>query len=1077
MKRTAANANHNANANATAAHHGSTVTATAAPPPPLPSLPINPPATPTATNCPLLGIALVVGSSRGHHIVAHYPPNPPSPAQLAAGAQGSHHLSFAHHGHTHTSYKALATAPLHGSAPLALAKESLATPLAALLTDMPSYGTPHLVPPISKRGSIAFASEGGGATAVGGMRSSAGPTTHDGKIGGPGTTVAGMLMGEQSATRPTTAASTTTKSTTTAATTDPSQPTSQPTTTSATSLATNNTLLGFELPLLADLLAPKPACCDTPFELTVGNVQFLGLPVGLTGAKLAPVCGRYPGMAPYYKHRMARYMRDEDTEDENEKEPAAGDASPNTSSSSSTSLANGQVVYNSSDDEHDSDKADGGGGPSAGGRRSGAGAKGRHKKRSSFGGSMAFAQQQQHQVCSTDSDWDGGMYTTGDDDGNDTDVDDAARSGGAGRVHFSPPWKGSPAGASRRLSVPMSTAPNTPALKSVDLAVDSDSDDPAGVGGGGGGGLARSKSHPGQYRKWATPRRRSDGSAPPSTSIYEDAYAASRRRSSAGAPGAGAGADSGLPPPGGSSSSARLHINMFHVVFILADLGPGSREWAESLYTHVAVPLTWALRHEQLRHEFVAREAAIALRDRSSGGGGASGISGGARHSGASAQNQPQSHSRGQSASSYMHHMDHLSSGSTRCELNHLLAQTYTAILADAPAHLLVNNHINVTIQVPPRRVPTANSVLITDELEPDVDFDSVATLSDFPMFGDPLPWDLARPRPTPGLVNNLPWDALEPDPVALAADPGGASRPGYFPLIRSYHSLAFVGDRDAILARLPSDASPLVADFVRWFKPSVSFTEAHIHFQVPLYQLLRVAAHLIFWGMARLIHPISLRSVVAVDPECDMVQLSIAASHPDASPLARDFHNQFPGLDLIDFISQLTTGPPRFLSAHVPSRDLRSTYQDAVAFLVARGILIQLHTFVLLKVPAILVRMPHLSLSDFEQLCGTEGSSAVLGATAGASGAQGMPRPEQIKCTLPATIPWVDMPLGVREWVRLVAATQPGNLAAVFERVAPYFTGRFHTDEIMYRTGTVRKDLKAVLAAYAGEVVTVLHA
>ncbi|KAI9216985.1 nitrogen permease regulator of amino acid transport activity 3-domain-containing protein [Blastocladiella britannica] len=357
-------------------------------------------------------------------------------------------------------------------------------------------------------------------------------------------------------------------------------------------------------------------------------------------------------------------------------------------------------------------------------------------------------------------------------------------------------------------------------------------------------------------------------------------------------------------------------------------------------------------------------------------------------------------------------------------------------------------------------------------------------------------PWDLARAQTSAaaprrgststtqdndgaflrlsGIVGGgLPWDLIETDPVALASDPSGA-RTEYFPLIRSFHSLGFVQDRVAILASLAPDASPLLADFVRWFRPTQSFTEAHIHLQVPLYQILRVAAHLIFWGKARLIMPVCMRNVLTMHPAVDLTSLV-----DPASPLVAEYtrQSQSGGPPLLDFVAAVTTGPPRFLQMCIPTKELRNAYLDAAGFLVSRGVLVQLQTYVYLKIPSILVRVPGLTLADFEQLCGAEGAPALLGATAGASGSLGAPRPEQRKCVLPAHVPWHLLPQAVRDWVRLMAASFPvGHIAAVFERVAPYLNGRFHTNEICFRTGVSRKDLKSVLAAYASELITVLH-
>ncbi|KAI9168245.1 Nitrogen permease regulator 3 [Blastocladiella emersonii ATCC 22665] len=1031
----------------------------AAPAPPTTDAPVSGTSLPSPLGppCPLLCIALVVGSSRGHHIVTHHPPAPAAPSASAAAVAPAA---------VDVPYRHLALAPLHGRVPLALARENLPAPIAALSTDAPS-GIPSRAAAVaapapagkstqqqSTQATVpsAAAAIRGGVTdpvaassdrvAVGGDRSrshvdllrgvsSLGIDAGAG-VAASGTVASGTSTPAQSPSLfspsvaavpplpahveplPSPAISLPDRPPTSSAKPVPPPPSSPAAT------PESSTLFGFDLPMLADLLAPKPACCDTPFELQVGDLIFVGLPVALTGAKLAPQCAGYPGMAPYYRHRMARYANA--NPDESTGEPCRGRGRG----------SNSQQHANDRDDVG----AGGGGGTDDDGYALSS------ESDDSDSDSAADGWQADESEDEEDEDGDSDIGDTDDEDDDDADdlsgsEDDDERPG-----YYSSSALRSPKKHVRRWLAKQSfrNAANAAGGSSFDF---SGSDDEGTTG------------RPASRRS----RRKSGG-----VGGGVDARAAARHA---------------------------LHINMFHVVFVVADHGPATREWIEGLYRHVAVPLTWALRHEQLRHEYICRQAErlLAHRDRAGGSNGAGagvvatgtasaadalrreatsasaasrsastadlGRLFGGRYSAAGATgpttaggSAPPTPSLGTAAAATV-------SSSSSSSLVQLFSRIYDGLQRGVPTHVVVNHHVHLTLQVPPRRVPLARDVLALDELEPDYDYDE----SDDDANG-------IDGSSSSNPYSGLPWDWVDPDPVAVAVDPASV-RPGFFPLIRSYHSLALVEDREVVLRSLPADASPLVAEFVRWFRPHMSFTEAHIHFQVPLYQVLRVAAHLLFWGKARLVHPVSLRNVVALDPDADLREVLAGADVPGS--LAREFRDRFAAtanLDLTELLVALSTGSPRFLSAHVPNRELRSAYIDAVALLVARGVLVQLHTYVYLKVPEILVRVPGLALSDFEQLCGAEGAPAVLGATAGYSGAAGAPRPEQLKCTLPAGIKWEDMPAGVRDWVRLVGATQPGNLAAVFERVAPYFTGRFHTDEIMYRTGTPRRDLKAVLAA-----------
>ncbi|KAJ1499682.1 hypothetical protein HMI54_011489 [Coelomomyces lativittatus] len=79
--------------------------------------------------------------------------------------------------------------------------------------------------------------------------------------------------------------------------------------------------LGMDPYLLSDFLSPKLSHCDKRFELQLNDLVFLGLPVSLTGQKLAQREIHFP-IAPYYQHRIARYLN------------------PSSSSSSSSSSSN-----------------------------------------------------------------------------------------------------------------------------------------------------------------------------------------------------------------------------------------------------------------------------------------------------------------------------------------------------------------------------------------------------------------------------------------------------------------------------------------------------------------------------------------------------------------------------------------------------------------------------------------------------------------------------------------------------------------------------------------------------------------
>lgn len=71
--------------------------------------------------------------------------------------------------------------------------------------------------------------------------------------------------------------------------------------------------------------------------------------------------------------------------------------------------------------------------------------------------------------------------------------------------------------------------------------------------------------------------------------------------------------------------------------------------------------------------------------------------------------------------------------------------------------------------------------------------------------------------------------------------------------------------DRETLLASLPQDSSPQIAQLVKLANPLKSFSELEVESGVPLEQLLRLASHLTYWGKAAILNTITKNSVYKV--------------------------------------------------------------------------------------------------------------------------------------------------------------------------------------------------------------------
>lgn len=112
----------------------------------------------------------------------------------------------------------------------------------------------------------------------------------------------------------------------------------------------------------------------------------------------------------------------------------------------------------------------------------------------------------------------------------------------------------------------------------------------------------------------------------------------------------------------------------------------------------------------------------------------------------------------------------------------------------------------------------------------------------------------------------------------------GGEAFPHMMP-IRAYHTLLLLEETDIILSSLPPDSSPQLAQLVVAAAPLMSFHQLQSETGIPSSQLLRLAAHLVHWGLAIIINVITHHSVYTVSPSADL---------SPRSPLVQEFNTAF---------------------------------------------------------------------------------------------------------------------------------------------------------------------------------------
>ncbi|RIA89323.1 nitrogen permease regulator of amino acid transport activity 3-domain-containing protein [Glomus cerebriforme] len=228
------------------------------------------------------------------------------------------------------------------------------------------------------------------------------------------------------------------------------------------------------------------------------------------------------------------------------------------------------------------------------------------------------------------------------------------------------------------------------------------------------------------------------------------------------------------------SMQQHQYSTFFHLVFVLEPPELELCRQVDDIYNNIISKLTSALRYEQLRCGYVRKEAELMLSLREN-----SGIS----------------------------TLDELMEITLeKSSLARTIRKVYDAISNDCVAHILINDYIDLSLQIPPL-VPTIN-------------------FSDNDMIGHEY---------------------------------------SHYPVIAPYHTLLLLEDPEEILKNMPLDANPTLVQLVQILTPTQRLADLCTLLDCSLAQMFRLAAHLIYWRKAKIIDVINLRNVYVVSPTADM--------------------------------------------------------------------------------------------------------------------------------------------------------------------------------------------------------------
>ncbi|XP_045536818.1 GATOR complex protein NPRL3 [Papilio machaon] len=160
---------------------------------------------------------------------------------------------------------------------------------------------------------------------------------------------------------------------------------------------------------------------------------------------------------------------------------------------------------------------------------------------------------------------------------------------------------------------------------------------------------------------------------------------------------------------------------------------------------------------------------------------------------------------------------------------------------------------------------------------------------------------------------------------------------------LRPYHGILLMVDPNELLASIPLDGSPALLRLIKLYSPLKSLQTLAIEADLSFTQVSQLTGHLVYWAKATVIYPLCEGNVYVVAP-CGNVNIH--------SPLLDEFAKEFPGLCLVQMLSEFSLPAPLWFKARGVGGAGGGCGGGArlarvVAWLLRRKLLLQLHTYV----------------------------------------------------------------------------------------------------------------------------------
>ncbi|CAN3373722.1 hypothetical protein DIURU_005523 [Diutina rugosa] len=309
------------------------------------------------------------------------------------------------------------------------------------------------------------------------------------------------------------------------------------------------------------------------------------------------------------------------------------------------------------------------------------------------------------------------------------------------------------------------------------------------------------------------------------------------------------------------------------------------------------------------------------------------------------------------------------------------------------------------------------------------------------------------------------------------------------------YFALLLLDDPRDIIRELKADEASSLAKFIHLIKPTESLSSLAQASDLNMDEIKSYAFHLIYWRRARVIQPISTRSVYVLSP---MAPLSVNLFYD-----IKNFRNSFPTLPSMSHFLKLLSPhhrKPSHYASIIPSRDHKESYFQALTWLLKFGYVIQLQTFVWLKVsPIIRMKVDE----DMEEGRGrkTKPSSSGDALLNQSSDNTSKVQPEvtttkqdidsiQEKLTRGTKIEldededYIIMDPGrattlERRWMSKIISDEAKlapELVPVFYKMVKYFNGKSPLDVVIHKENVSKAELRNLLTALEPHLISVSH-